>query len=62
MNLLDHKVTKILGEPEYHNYNGHGYYTIDVKANCYGREGVHTLVFKTKEKADKIQTGHIFQA
>jgi hypothetical protein len=57
MNLIDLSVTEIISNP-YFRYN---YWLIDVKAVCYGRESLHSLMFKTKEECLNITIGHKFQ-
>lgn len=63
MNLLDHYVTKIIGEPFYHDYgSGNFKWWLKVLATCYGTESETTLMFNTKEEALAISVGYIFLA
>lgn len=61
MNLLEHYVTEIIGEPYCHDYGSdHFKWWLKVKALCYGHECENTLMFDTKEKADKVKIGYMF--
>lgn len=56
MNLLDAKVTRVLGEPEY-NY---GKWWVKVAYDCWGREGETKLMFDTETEARNVKVGHEF--
>jgi hypothetical protein len=56
MNLLEHYVTKILGEPVERN----GYWTLEIEYECYGHKGIEHHFFKTKEEALAMKIGDKF--
>lgn len=61
MNLLEHYVTKIIGEPYCHDYSsGNFKWWLKVEAICYGYKCENTLMFDTKEDADKVKIGYMF--
>lgn len=50
MNVLEHYVTEIIGEPYYDDYgSGNYHWWLKVKALCYGSECETTLMFDSKE-------------
>lgn len=57
MNLLDATVTKVIGEPQFK----YGKWFIKVEANCYGSPTESDLMFSTKEEAEAVKVGYIFQ-
>ena len=61
MNLIDLKVTKILSDPFQLTVVMNSKWFIKVKAEAWGRDSTHTLMFDTKEKAEDIKPGYIFQ-
>ena len=61
MNVLEHYVTEIIGEPYYDDYgSGNYHWWLEVKALCYGSECETTLMFDSKEEALAIQKGYMF--
>ena len=71
MNVLEHYVTEIIGEPYYVTeiigepyYDDYGsgnyHWWLKVKALCYGSECETTLMFDSKEEALAIQKGYMF--
>lgn len=66
MNLLDFYVTEVIGSPyyvdKYLRSTGRSWWELKVKADAYGRESGMTLNFRTKEEADEIKIGYVFQA
>ena len=54
MNTLDAKVTQIL-KPPYESYNR---WWVDVMYDCWGSEEKTSLMFSTKEEADKVEVGY----
>ena len=62
MNVLDHVVTKILSEPKFNECEGREYWSMDIEVSCYGRKQKGFLVFDTKEEAEKIEVGYVYQA
>jgi len=58
VNLLDHKVTKIIGNPQF-KFN---VWWIEVEANCYGRVSQIKIMRSTKEEAENVKVGDTFQA
>jgi|UPI0007605059 hypothetical protein len=61
MNVLEHYVTEIIGKPYYHDYgSGNFKWWLKVKAVCYGCDCETTLMFDTKEEADRVQLGYMF--
>lgn len=57
MNILDAKVTKIIGKPHY-EYNR---WWIEVECIDIGGRSRDNLMFDTKEEAEAVQPGHRFQ-
>lgn len=56
MNVLEHYVTEIIGEPYYDDYgSGNYHWWLKVKALCYGSECETTLMFDSKEEALAIK-------
>lgn len=65
MNLVDCYVTKVLSEPEYiDKYAAEGliWWQVSVEYDSYGRLSETRLTFKTKEDADAVKMGYVFQA
>ena len=62
MNLIDLKVIEVLTMPyqEKISENNKKWF-IKVKAEAYGRESNHVLMFDTKKEAQEIKPGYIFQ-
>ena len=61
MNVLEHYVTEIIGEPYYDDYgSGNYHWWPKVKALCYGSECETTLMFDSKEEALAIKKGYMF--
>lgn len=58
MNLLECYVTSIESKP----YLLHGKWWVNVKADCYGSEQRHSLMFNTEQEAEKINVGYKFLA
>ncbi|WP_017903547.1 hypothetical protein [Pseudomonas asplenii] len=58
MNLIDCYVTSVMTQP----YKKFGHWWVDVKYESEGRPGESKLMFKTKEAADAVKTGHHFLA
>lgn len=58
MNLVDCFVTKILSLP----YEMYGKWWVKVEYDCYGSSQKTSLMFNTKEEAEKIETGYKFLA
>lgn len=56
MNLLDHTVKKVLSEP-YEKYNK---WWVRVEYECYGTKGEASIMFKTKEEAEKVTVHYVF--
>lgn len=57
MNLVDAYVTEVMGEP-YYIYEK---WWVNVKYNSYGWQNDYTsLMFNTKEEADKVSNGFHF--
>ena len=55
MNVLEHYVTEIIGEPYYDDYgSGNYHWWLKVKALCYGSECETTLMFDIKEELERI--------
>ena len=55
MNVLEHYVTEIIGEPYYDDYgSGNYHWWLKVRALCYGSECETTLMFDSKEEAFAI--------
>lgn len=59
MNLLDCVVTKIVSGP---HERSSGFWSIEVKQNCWGREESNILYFETKEEAEAVKVGYKYQA
>ncbi|ELJ1804434.1 hypothetical protein ACEZSR_004075 [Vibrio parahaemolyticus] len=57
MNLIDLVVTRVASKPR----QEFGLWLVDVEAIAYGRCSEHTLMFKTKDEADSVKPGHVFQ-
>lgn len=63
MNLIDCYVTKVLGEPVWHDYPelpNKGWWTVLVTFDSYGRESDTNLSFKTLEEAQNVAVGYHF--
>jgi hypothetical protein len=58
MNLIEHYVTKIFGEP----YEAYGMWWLRVEADCYGRIGENIIMFNTKNEAMNVSIGYEFFA
>ena len=58
MNLIDLTVIEVT-KPSYRKY---GMWLVEVKAEAYGRESNHVLMLDTKEEADAVGVGTVFQA
>lgn len=61
MNLLEHHVVEVLGEPVCHEYEGKKFWTVRVKANSWGRLE-ETDIFFLQEKQPTVAVGDIFKA
>lgn len=61
MNLIDLKVIEILLKPFQLKEIENSKWFIEVKAEAYGRESNHNLMFDTKKEAKAIKPGYIFQ-
>lgn len=57
MNLVDCHVEEVLSPPEQHNT----YWLVPVRYNSWGREGITHVFCKTKEEAEKVAPGYVFQ-
>lgn len=61
MSVLENYVTEIIGKPYCHDYGSDNFkWCLKVKAVCYGDECESTLIFDTKEEADRVQLGDKF--
>lgn len=58
MNLIDRKVTKILGKP----YLEYEKWWLEVECIDEGGPGTTTLMFNSEEEALNISVGYIFQS
>lgn len=59
MNVLEHYVTEIIGEPYYDDYgSGNYHWWLKVRALCYGSECETTLMFDSKEEAFSLKNRH----
>lgn len=58
MNLIEHEVLEILGKP----VESHGYWIVPVRTNSWGWIGDTFVYFKSKEEADNLQEGYIYEA
>lgn len=56
MNLLDAKVTRVLGKPEF-KYEK---WWVRVAYDCWGRESETKLMFDTEAEAEAVKVGHEF--
>ncbi len=57
MNLIDAKVTKVIGKPYYKYFK----WWIKVESIDMGGQTTDNLMFDTKEEAERIQPGYKFQ-
>lgn len=64
MNLTKHVVTKVLSEPIEHRFNNlkESIWIVPVEAESWGTTSQNTLIFKTKEEADKVEIDYEFDA
>ncbi len=61
MNLLNHTIIEIIGEPYYKdNGSGNYHWWLKVKANCYGHISENTLMYDSKEEVLKTKVGDKF--
>jgi hypothetical protein len=58
MNLIEHRVTEVLGEP----YSRYGAWWVDVLANSYGRGDKSTVMCTTEDEAKAVKVGYMFDA
>ncbi|MCT3835910.1 hypothetical protein HZQ28_01165 [Elizabethkingia anophelis] len=58
MNLVDCKVLKILSEP-YYQFN---HWFVQVEYESYGKNDITSIMFDTKEKAEQVKVGFVFEA
>lgn len=67
MNILEHYVVEVMGEPEKLEMTlSDGtldvWFDLVVKADCYGSVGQHHVSFNSLEEAKAVQPGYIFMA
>lgn len=63
MNLLEHKIIKILGEPEHHTPgDGQDYYTVRIQYDCCGVIDTEDHFCFDKEIAENLKVGDIYLA
>lgn len=58
MNKVDCMVLEVLSPP----YAVHGCWCVDVKYNSWGSVSEGTVYVFSKEEADKVEIGYVFQA
>lgn len=62
MNLVEHKVTKVITSPYRKYYCGSVVWNVVVEYNCYGQKGITTLSFNSEEEAKSVKVGYCFNA
>lgn len=58
MNLTDHFVTKVLGEP----YENYGKWWVRVMSVSWGHDSENTIMCNTKEETLEVKKGTVFLA
>lgn len=61
MNLIDAKVTKILDKPKFVEYRDRSWWVVEIESLDMGGKQIEKMIYKTKEEAEKLKVGDIFQ-